>query len=86
MSYQNGTTYWGEWRDGTAEGRGEIQYPQNNTDGKIYYDGEIRNGVPSGQGWLEFANMTTYEGQFKDGYMHGWGRMNDNGTMMEGDW
>jgi len=46
MEYKNGTMYWGEWREGRAEGRGEIQWGQNGTDGKIYYDGEVRNGMP----------------------------------------
>ena len=53
---------------------GESEWLKNDdedTDGK--YLGEIRNGVPEGQGTFTFSDGGKYEGEWKDGNEHGQG-------------
>ena len=55
---------------------GESEWLKNDdedTDGK--YLGEIRNGVPEGQGTLTSSNGEKYEGEWKEGEKHGQGTL-----------
>lgn len=54
-----------------------------NTD---YYEGEIKEGLPHGNGTYKFVDGTKYVGSFVDGFFHGWGRiMESDGSTYEGD-
>ena len=53
---------------------GESEWLKNDdedTDGK--YLGEIRNGVPEGQGTFTFSDGQKYVGEFHEGQQHGQG-------------
>ena len=41
------------------------------------YTGELRNGVPNGQGTMTYASGARYEGEFKDGKPNGQGTSTD---------
>ena len=67
---------------------GESEWLKNDdedTDGK--YLGEIRNGVPEGQGTFTFSDGEKYEGEWKDGNEHGQGTYTSpDGIKYEGEW
>lgn len=51
-----------------------------------YYEGEIKNGVPHGQGRM-VSLLFTYEGSFSNGYRNGYGKhMFANGITYEGEY
>lgn len=82
-------------RDGTqcqgnfqgSNGRGLCVYerdPQGNP--YNYYEGEIRNGLPSGRGIFVYNNNDRYEGDFNNGLPHGQGTfIFENGDRYIGD-
>ena len=56
----------------------------NFEDGSVY-TGQLKKGVPNGQGTLIYSDTSTYTGQFKDGLPHGTGRFEDaDGTVFDG--
>jgi len=68
------------WKDGKAEGKLTITYP----DGEKYY-GELLNGKRNGQGLLIYQNGSKYEGDFKNGIISGNGSLTiANGSKYTG--
>ena len=67
---------------------GESEWLKNDdedTDGK--YLGEIRNGVPEGQGTFTFSDGQKYVGEFHEGQPHGQGTETlPDGEQYEGEW
>ena len=67
---------------------GESEWLKNDdedTDGK--YLGEIRNGVPEGQGTFTFPDGEQYVGEWKEGLYHGQGTYtHPDGGKYEGEW
>lgn len=53
-------------------GEGTIEY-----DGGGVYTGELVFGVPQGKGKYTYPDGSTYEGDFEDGYFHGYGILTD---------
>ena len=49
-------------------------------DGKDHYEGDLVNGVREGRGKMTFASGNTYNGQWKNGMMHGLGEFVFAGT------
>ena len=62
MTYADGSTYTGEWRDDVRHGQGTGTYTDGGT-----YSGQWKDGEPNGQGTYTYANGRTYTGAFKDG-------------------
>ncbi len=64
-----------------------LYYPDGN--GTILYEGELKDGVPHGQG-TEYRRDGTiaYEGEWKDGEHHGQGTayLEDGTIWYEGEW
>lgn len=57
------------------------------TFGKHRYDGNIKNGLPDGQGTMYWADKSVYTGQWADGKMHGEGMMTrPDGSKRQGRW
>ena len=71
---------------GKVNGESEwLKNDDDDTDGK--YLGEIRNGVPEGQGTLTFPDGQKYEGEFHEGQPHGQGTETlPDGEQYVGDW
>ena len=65
MTYPNGTTYAGEWKDGSENGLGT--YTSNN----VVYEGQFLNAKFSGNGSSTYTDGSTYVGQFKNGKKQG---------------
>lgn len=56
------------------------------SDGAVYYGALNAQGRPEGKGYLRWPNGRYYEGEFKDGLMHGQGRnVAANGAVFEGE-
>ena len=56
-----------------------------NTYGAIFY-GEWKNDVFDGWGYTKDEEGEIFQGQFKEGQQHGYGRMVRNGYIYEGEW
>ena len=51
------------------------------------YEGEIKNGLPNGQGTYSFPNGDKYVGEWKDGIYHGQGTLTlSNGNKYVGEY
>jgi hypothetical protein len=68
MSYANGNSYAGEFRNGVPHGLGKMTFALGGN-----YEGEFSEGKPNGRGTLLLPNGNIYVGQFQDFLMHGQG-------------
>lgn len=86
--------YEGDFFDGVPHGIGKITYKEDNLDDIISYDGEVKCGIPCGEGTMlypwgelkgEFKNTHECRGKFvgKDGVIFE-GDMNDSTAMGKG--
>ena len=66
--YNAGVTYKGDWRRGIREGKGKIDFPNNE-----FYDGTFRNNAFNGFGTYFFQNGNKYVGEWKNGIEDGKG-------------
>lgn len=65
---------------------GKKEVPSDNK-GKDHYEGDLVNGVREGRGKMVFASGNTYNGQWKNGMMHGLGEFvfTETGERYVGD-
>ncbi|MCL2082621.1 MAG: hypothetical protein FWH04_05225 [Oscillospiraceae bacterium] len=68
ITYENGITYRGEYKDGVPNGKGVLTFANENT-----YDGDFVDGMLTGKGIYTWADGKIYEGDFVDGKRHGKG-------------
>jgi len=79
ITFPDGKTYEGEWKDDVFHGRGSMTSPE------ARYVGEFRNGLRHGMGTFTMSNGYKYEGQYVDGRQHGQGiLMLPDGTKIKG--
>ncbi len=75
--------YVGKCKRGLAHGPGIAK-------GKDEYEGRFRRGLPQGEGTYLWANGDIYEGDWKEGMRHGYGKMSTvidgNDTILNGYW
>jgi hypothetical protein len=83
MTYQDGSTYDGQWEDGMRHGTGRCVF----MDFSIY-EGEFREGEFHGFGKMTWNDGGWYEGQWLNGEMHGKGReiRADGSLRHDGEW
>jgi hypothetical protein len=84
-SHPKGTITWsGVCKNGFAEGRGTIQWVENNVPG-AHYDGELRHGKPNGYGLFRDENGHSYVGFYIAGKPDGYGTLHfTNGDIYSG--
>lgn len=77
ITYNNGTTYSGEYKNGGINGKGTMKYSTGDV-----YEGEFENGLKSGQGTY------TWTWQGKARYIGSWknDQMNGSGEYYYPDW
>lgn len=68
MTFYDGTTYVGQFKDGEMQGRGSITFPDGSR-----YEGEFLNGEIHGQGGMTFSDGSEYVGEFENGALCGHG-------------
>jgi len=73
-------TYEGIFVGGKFHGHGNLK-TNNGT-----YSGNFENGLPSGEGKMQYSNSDSYEGQWKTGLRHGQGTMNSQDGVYTGQW
>jgi len=82
--YPDGRQYTGEFKDGKANGKGTMIWPQGNpaTSGKFQrYEGEFVDDLPHGKGKMSIfegrlrGEWDVYEGEFHQGLKHGQGKL-----------
>lgn len=80
FTYEDGSTYEGEYEDGKVHGQGTYTW----SDGTVY-EGSFESGLPHGQGRLTWPSGGVYEGSFESGLKHGDGRITwPSGDVYEG--
>lgn len=62
LTYTNGDTYEGQFRNGVFDGQGTYTSKKGWS-----YTGEFKKGQPDGQGTLKTVDDKTYNGEFKQG-------------------
>jgi hypothetical protein len=71
-----GEVYEGTWERNTRSGRGDWTLPRSNNPGaQVRYVGEFRDGMPNGQGTIEWANGARYSGSVANNRPHGYGEL-----------
>jgi hypothetical protein len=68
-TWADGSTYSGEWFEGTKHGQGRYVYANGDT-----YEGTYKQGRKQGFGTATWANGARYQGQWHAGREHGQGR------------
>ena len=68
FTYDDGSTYEGEFKDGKVHGKGTYFWPDGTT-----YTGDFLDGLPSGTGTLRWPTGGVYTGDFVDGEPEGTG-------------
>ena len=82
FSWQDGSTYSGEWKGEQPHGKGTMKYLDTS-----WYKGNWVRGVYEGQGKLFFVSKGTYEGNFLEGNLSGYGTYKYlNGNKYQGNW
>ena len=66
LKYDNGAQYIGAWKKGKQEGQGILTL----SNGMLWYNGEWKNGLPNGYGFM-LVNYRPYKGHFTDGVYDG---------------
>ena len=75
-TFSNGDNYKGHWYEGMLTGEGKYVKPKGPHDAKAeHYSGIWSNDVMQGEGEHQEPGGRVYEGQFKDGWRHGRGRI-----------
>lgn len=81
-TYEDGSSYSGEWLAGRMHGAGILTA----ADGEVY-EGTFVEGRRSGSGILKKPDGSSYEGQWKDDVYHGEGKYKSpKGNLYEGVW
>ncbi len=82
FTFDDGTSYTGNWSNGMLNGKGKCTYPNGNV-----YEGEWKNDQRYGQGKMMFSNGDMYEGKWKYGERNGQGTYTwPNGAVYTGQW
>jgi hypothetical protein len=80
LTYSDGTTYEGEFRDGRLEGNGVLKYTAGEIRRGVFVDGKLQ-----GKGSIHYSNGADYEGELRAGQPDGQGRLTyANGGFYEG--
>ena len=61
MTYEDGSKYDGEWKEGKRYGKGTLIYEDGSK-----YEGEWKNGKKNGQGSIFYHDGSKLEGEFRD--------------------
>jgi hypothetical protein len=83
MYYRSGLKYSGGIVYGDFNGYGILTYPESDTSGIKYYEGDWKGNLPGGNGTMVFKNGTMYEGEWQNGLGNGFGvfTIPDNNTL-----
>ena len=82
MQLKSGSTYQGEFKDGTRAGAGVFVWSS-----KDKYDGEWQAGKRMGKGVYTYPDGSVYNGEFKDDMRNGMGTYTwSNGEKYVGEW
>jgi hypothetical protein len=81
-TWNNGTKYKGQFRNGQPYGKGELKDIDNSL-----YEGHFVNGEKIGSGKIKYISGDTYTGDWYNDKKHGKGIVNfSNGCKYEGQW
>ena len=82
IRFDDGAWYTGGIADSLFNGYGKMVYADS-----TIYEGEWRDGMWNGKGWLSYPDGDSYDGQFLDHEFCGYGTyIYSNGAMYEGYW
>ncbi len=82
LTFQNGDTYEGGWKDGKKNGKGTMKFENG-----VIYDGDWKDDKIHGKGTLTFQNGENYTGDWKGDKMDSTGTWTyENGDKYTGEW
>jgi hypothetical protein len=85
-TFEDGSTYVGEFKDGNFDGQGTFTYGKGKYKDHKYV-GDWKDGKYHGQGTFTGSDGDEYVGEFKDGEFDGQGTGTfSDGTKYEGEW
>jgi hypothetical protein len=87
-TFPNRFSYWGEFKDGKADGQGTYIFLADGPNKGAWYAGEFKGGVYNGRGTFTFSDGSKYVGEYKDNKRNGQGTLTyANGSPpLEGIW
>jgi len=86
ITFDNGSEYIGEFKEGKITGFGTYEYSETPTTPAAKYTGEFVNGARHGFGTYTYETGIIYEGEFKNNHFEGIGKINyPNGDSYEGE-
>ena len=86
FTWENGSSYVGEWKDGKKHGQGTYTSGKGEGEGDKYV-GEFKGGFKNGHGEYIWSNGDEYVGEYMDGLKNGHGTYTFlNGDNFEGEW
>ena len=80
MTYDDGTVYEGDFKDGLANGRGKCEFADGNV-----YEGEFENDLMHGRGKMTYADGNVYEGNWLNNEMTNGVLTFADGNVYEGE-
>ena len=86
--YASGGKYEGQWLNSKFNGFGKYTFARDDNKGRDYAVGHWTYDKLDGKGELKWRNGTTYDGDWQNGYRHGFGTLFDsNGSItFKGQW
>jgi len=85
-TWENGSRYVGEWKDGKKHGQGTYTSGKGEGEGDKYV-GEFKGGFKNGHGKYIWSNGDEYVGEFKDDKPNGQGTYTwSDGDKYSGEW
>jgi hypothetical protein len=73
MKWLNGTIYEGAWENNLRNGQGIHYFPEDDENGREYYDGEWIDDKRTGQGTMKWLDGGRYEGAWENNLRNGQG-------------
>jgi hypothetical protein len=72
VEYSNGDVYIGQLSNGNPDGKGRMDYADNDNN-ILFYEGQWTHGKHHGHGYKQWMDNVRYEGEWSNGMMHGEG-------------
>ena len=73
LVYKNGDKYEGSFVQGLREGKGVLNFGDNNANNRLSYEGEWLKDIISGNGTMKWKDGSIYVGAFENNLKHGQG-------------
>jgi hypothetical protein len=86
--FASGAKYEGRWLNNQFNGFGKYTFARDDNKGRDYAVGHWTDDKLDGKGELKWRNGSTYDGEWQNGYRHGFGTLlaSDGSIIFKGQW